>query len=54
MLPIFRLINGNMVSGELSPKLHELAVISEVIEEDDFEMSDRRYSQLSPKDVDRL
>ncbi|KAJ1688711.1 hypothetical protein LUZ63_012866 [Rhynchospora breviuscula] len=38
------LINGNMISGELSPKLHELTVISEVIEEDDFEMSEKRYS----------
>ncbi|KAJ4779919.1 Protein kinase family protein [Rhynchospora pubera] len=39
------LINGNMISGELSPKLHGLAVISEVIEEDDFEMSEKRYSK---------
>jgi hypothetical protein len=35
-----------MVSGELSPKLRELAVISEVIEEDDFEMSEKRYSRV--------
>lgn len=39
------LINGNMISGELSPKLKELAVISEVIEQDDFEMSEKRYSK---------
>lgn len=32
-----------MISGELSPKLKELAVISEVIEQDDFEMSEKRY-----------
>ncbi|KAF3329883.1 inactive receptor-like serine/threonine-protein kinase [Carex littledalei] len=39
------LINGNMISGELSPKLQELSVISEVIEQDDFEMSEKRYSK---------
>lgn len=32
-----------MISGELSPKLQELSVISEVIEQDDFEMSEKRY-----------
>lgn len=32
-----------MISGELSPKLQELSVISEVIEQEDFEMSEKRY-----------